>query len=261
MEKAKGPLTMTDRFHKLLETVSEPDKTELTLAYNGRIQAMKAYQDKPGKATKDDYDAARALFEETVDRLYARYFPQETQAPDGDRFKNRIQALNWLQAQGYKVSQGKFYGDCKDGFPAIHKDGTLSRFQVMQYGQQLDIEKRSNPVDSLERERDEARKVKADADKAEMQADEMRRELDKKWILREDAEAHEAALMGILKDTFRHRVYLDHAHLVLTAGGDPGRDSEFALALQGFVDAAFNEVADGKRFEVEFEEGEFEDEE
>jgi len=247
---------MTERYQKLLETVSEPDKAELTLADNGRTQAMKAYQDKPGKASKDDYDAARTMLEETVDRLYARYFPQEAPTPENDRFKNRIQALNWLQAQGYKVSQGKFYGDCKDGFPTIHKDGTLSRFQVMQYGQQLDIEKRSNPVDSLERERDEARKVKA-----EMQADEMRRELDKKWILREDADSHEAALMGILKETFRHRVYLDHSHLILTAGGDPNRDSEFALALQGFVDAAFNDVADGKRFEVEFEEGDFEDEE
>ena len=63
-----------------------------------------------------------------------------------ERFVNRKQALDWLKAQGYKVSQGKFYQDCAAGFPAVRKDGTVSRYQVMQYGQQLDIETRAASI-------------------------------------------------------------------------------------------------------------------
>lgn len=246
---------MTDRFQKLQETASDTDKAELVLAHNCRIEAMKAYRDRPGKSTKDDYDAARGFLEETIDRLWRRYFPEEAPAPEGERFKNRVQALNWLQAQGYKISQGKFYTDCKAGFPAIHKDGTVSRYQVLQYGQQLDIERRAiAPVDAAaSREADENRKVKADADKAEMQAEDMRREQDKKWLHQDQAWETLAAILGSLRDALRHQFHAGQMHLIHLAGGDSARGPEVYEGCEELIARGFNEVLHAGNIEGVFE--------
>ena len=243
-----------DRFDKLLAIVTGTDKGELTSAHNGRLTAMKAYNDRPGKETKANYDAARDFYSETVDRLFRQHFPEDAPAPEGERFKNRVQALNWLQSQGYKVSQGKFYNDCKAGFPNIHNDGTISRYQVMQYGQQLDIEKRSAAPDIHDRDRDESRKVKADADKAEMQAEEMRREMDQKWLYRDAAWSALAAIVGTLRDSLRHSANVAAPALVHLSAGDQQRAPEVYEGIEEMIFArAFNEVLAAGRIDGVFE--------
>ena len=252
-------------FDKLLDAVSDSDKAELKLAHNGRVTAMKGYNDRPGKDTKADYDAARALYQETLERLAQKYLPEEASTPadGGEWFRNETEAYNYLLSLGYEVSRGKFNQDKKTGQLTV--DGKrVSKFSVLQYGLRLKQARRAqsgiNMADlAAQREADEARKIRADADKAEMQAEEMRREMNAKWILREEAEDHEAAIMGVIKDTFRHRVYLDHHILLSAAGGDPARSSEFAHALQAFVDRAFNAFTEFKSLEIEFEGNEDDD--
>lgn len=245
---------MSDRLQKLLETVSDQDKIELNLAQHGRNQTMIAYRDRPGKDTRADMEAAREQLQDTIDRLWRVYFPEDAPAPEGERFKNRKQALNWLQSQGYKISQGKFYQDCEAGFPAIHKDGSVSRYQAMQYGQQLDVERRSAPDDGYaDRDRDEARKIKAEADIKEMQAETARRELDRDWIHRDEAWAQLAALVGTLRDSIRHHVHVAQAHIIHLAGGDPTRGPEVYEGVEEILARAFNEVLSSGRIEAVFE--------
>jgi len=247
--------TKPDKLQTLLDVVAEADKKDLVLAHNARIQTMQAYQTKPGKDTRADMAAAREEYDDTIARLTAVYFPQDTPAAEGERFKNRKQALNWLQAQGYKVSTGKFYQDCDAGFPNIHKDGSLSRYQTMQYGQQLDIERRgAGPVDPGNgREADEARKIKADADKSEMQAEDMRREQDKKWLHQESAWEALAALVGVLRDSLRHQFHVGQTHIIHLAGGDPVRAPEVYEACEELIGRAYNEVLASGRIEGIFE--------
>ncbi|MHC1697758.1 MAG: hypothetical protein AB9919_06820 [Geobacteraceae bacterium] len=244
-----------DRQQKLLAIASEHDQAEIGVAHNGRIEAMRAYKNKPGKDTKADLDATREHHEETIDRLWRAYFPEEAPAPEGERFKNRKQALNWLQAQGYKISQGKFYQDCDAGFPAVHKDGSVSRYQAMQYGQQLDVERRSSPEENhADRDRDESRKIKAAADKIEMEVEEMRREMDRTWIHRDEAWAQLAALVGTLRDSLRHHLHVGQAHIIHLAGGDPTRGPEVYEGAEEILARAFNEVLSSGRIEAVFEE-------
>ena len=94
----------TDQFPRLLEVASEQDKLELQLVHNGRVMAMRAYKDKPGKEGKANWDAAREAYEETVDRLVARYFPEEAPEPAGERFKSRKQAFRIYLCQPVKPS-------------------------------------------------------------------------------------------------------------------------------------------------------------
>ncbi|RQW89900.1 MAG: hypothetical protein EHM79_02010 [Geobacter sp.] len=248
---------MFDRAKKLFDhpEVTAADKAELGIANNARNDTMRTYQQRPGKDTKADKDAARLDLEETIARLWPRYFPEEAPVPEGERFKNRKQALNWLQAQGYKISQGKFYQDCEAGFPAIHKDGSVSRYQAMQYGQQLDVERRSSPEDSyVDKDKDEARKLKAEADIKEMQAEQARRELDRNWINRDETWAQMAALVGTLRDSARHHFHVGQAHIIHLAGGDTTRGPEVYEGAEEILAKAFNEVLSAGRIEAVFEE-------
>lgn len=52
----------------------------------------------------------------------------------GELFKNRFEALLWLQSRG-KISMGKFYQDCKAGLVTIYPDKTVSKFSVAMYAE------------------------------------------------------------------------------------------------------------------------------
>lgn len=239
-----------DLFEKLLTAASESDKVDLKLASNGRINAMKAYNDRPGKDTKADYDAARTLLQETVDRLTVRYFPDEALAQETERFKNRKQAFDWLKAQGYKISQGKFYGDCDSGFPAIHKDGSLSRFQVLQYGQQLDVDRKTTDNNlSSRRESLEVEKLSLEVERRQIE----NRKEDDRWLKKEDAYAQLAALVGTLHDSLRHHFTIGQGQIIHLAGGDPARGPEVFEGCEEILAHAFNEVVEASRIEGIFE--------
>ncbi len=53
---------------------------------------------------------------------------------EGEYFKNRSEALQWLQSRG-KISKGKFYQDCKAGFVTIYPDKTVSKFSIAMYAE------------------------------------------------------------------------------------------------------------------------------
>ncbi|QQG66348.1 hypothetical protein [Desulfobulbus oligotrophicus] len=238
-----------ERFKKLLDRAVGRDKSELILVRDVHVTAMEAYGKAPTRQTKDNWDAARSALEETVERLLAKYLPDEQPPPEGERFANRKQALNWLRAQGYKVSQGKFYQDCEAGFPALHRDGTVSRYQVMQYGQQVDVSTRSETRfdQSARREDLEIRKLEAEVREKESKA---RRE-DSRWLLKEDAWAAVAALLSTLQDGIYHHLHEGQGLLVHLAGGTPDREPEVCEAMMELVGKAFNELA-GERLEGTF---------
>ncbi len=221
------------------------------MAHNAMVSALRAHGSAPSTATVANKNATREDYEATLIRLEAKYLPREQQSPEGERFPSRKQALNWLNSQGYKVSQGKFYTDCKEGFPTVQRDGTVSRYQVMQYGQQLDISSRAMPQfdQSARREDLEIRKLEADVLAAESKA---RRE-DDRWILKEDAWAAMAAMLSGLRDSVRHHLHEGQGLVVHLAGGTPDREPEVYEAMVDIVGAAFNELA-GARLEGTFAE-------
>jgi hypothetical protein len=232
-------------FDQILAAAKGADKAELTMAHNGLVIATKAYGAQPGKQTKADYDAARALYDETLARLTAKYLPNQAPAPEGERFRNRKQAFDWLKAQGYKVSIGKFYGDIKAGFPATHQDGSVSRYQVMQYGQQLDLSRRQAPETStLDRDEAETRLARAKASIEEMKEERMRREQSAQWLHRDEAWAALAALTGTLLDALRHHFHTNQGKLIHLAAGDQARGPELYEGCEEVVHQAFNEIAD-----------------
>lgn len=170
-------------------------------------------------------------------------------------FKNRKEAHTWLQEEGFKISIGKFYEDCKQkGFPVVSQDGTVSKYQVSVYGRALTSEQAPDPS-ALERSEWAHRKEKADAKVAEMKAEKMEREEDALWLHADDAWSAVAAVIGNLRDAIRRSVHTAQVDLVLAAGGDVNRAPELYEHLEQVVNGAFNDVAK-KGIEVQWEGGE-----
>ena len=220
--------------------LTSEEQAQLAVLRNGMVGAMRAYNDDPTsarlKSMRDAEDAFRAKEEELAKRHGNGAAPAET-------FRNRRTALSWLREQGYKISQGKFYNDCGAGYPLVARDGSVSKFQVLEYAQRLDVSTRAVAA-ALEPSRDyEARKIKAEAEIAEMKAEKMRRENDTLWLHAEDAWGQLAALVGALRDAVRHQLYEQAPELVLVAAGEQAKTMALYEAIEGAVDDAFNEVA------------------
>lgn len=179
--------------------------------------------------------------------------PAVDQSHEVERFANRKAALDWLKANNYKISTGKFYTDCKAGFPIIHKDGSISRWQVLTYAQQIDISTKAEILTNRDESRlQEQRKAKAEAEIAEMKAERMRRDEDRYWLHAEDAWAQIAALVATLRDTIRHHLFTSQREIVHIVSGDQDRSNELVEYADGLIDKAFNEVA-GAEIDVVFE--------
>lgn len=231
----------TDRLHTLLAAAHQQDQQELQVAHGAMVASLKAHGTAPTAATVVNKNATREDFEATLDRMEAKYFPTDQPAPQGERFAHRKQALDWLKAQGYKVGKTKFYEDCAAGFPALHSDGTLSRYQVMQYGQQQDVATRSLPQfdNSAEREELEIRKLRAEVKEKEMKT---RRE-DALWMHKVDAWAAVAAGYATLKDNIRFQLHEGQGQLVYLAQGKPETAPQVYEAAIDMVDRAFDEMS------------------
>jgi len=246
---------MTD-FKTIIAAADDQDKMDLTIAYNAKITAAKAYQERPGKATSEDRRAVDGDYDALLQKMAAKYFPEEQPAPEGERFSNRKQALNWLNAQGYKVGQDKFYKDCKAGFPNIHRDKTISRYQVLQYGQQLDMASRgSASTDGDYQLRDaEIRKAVADANKAEIQAAQLQRELDKEWIKREDSDLEVCTWTALLRDAINHRITQGLPTLIHAVGGHLDRVADGQEVIDQAVTDACNDISRSGEVDVDIDE-------
>jgi hypothetical protein len=174
-----------------------------------------------------------------------------------ERFASRKKALVWLNENGMKVSQGKFYQDCAGGYPTVYDDKTVSKFEVMEYGQKLqnnDPESMGEEEKRKHEREDERRKAKAEADMAEMKAEKMRREQDSEWLHASTAWAAVAGVTGALRDSLRYHFHASQEKIVHVAGGDANRTYEVYEFCEDIVNKAFNDVA-GSSVDVQFKDG------
>jgi len=172
--------------------------------------------------------------------------------PADEFFVNRKEAHDWLVENAFKVSSGKFYGDCKKGFPAINADKSVSKYQVAVYGQGLRNDQAPD-LSALQTSDDVHRKAKADAKIAEMRADRMEREEDDLWLHADVAWSAVASLLGRVREAIRHQQHTASPEMVVAVGGQVARAPELFELLEGCVDRAYNEVA-GEKIEMIWEE-------
>lgn len=171
-----------------------------------------------------------------------------------DRFKNRKEALAWLQTRG-QISTGKFYQDCADGKVTIAPDKTISKYQVMQYAEKVFGFARQVTPGYDQTEKKQALEIK------NLEMDVLKKELanrkeDANWLQKEDAWAQMAAIIGTLRDSLRHQFHVGSVAVIHAAGGDPARGPEVYEQTEELISRAFNEVVNAGRIEGMFAKGE-----
>lgn len=170
-----------------------------------------------------------------------------------DRFKNRKEALDWLQQRG-QISQGKFYEDCSRGYIehdgrqialTVHPDKSISKFQIMLYAEAvlgftrqsisaLDLAERKEKLDVRERE--------LKVDKLVREKELADRELHKDWKHRDESEEEIAGVLGMLLDAFDHQLYKGAPELIQVCNGDISRVDEVYATTRMLLSTAVREV-------------------
>jgi hypothetical protein len=158
-------------------------------------------------------------------------------------FKNRKEAYQWLEAEGYPVGQSKFYQDCPGVVP-MNEDKTVSKFLVMQYGLSLLRKTGGGEVStSVEAAEADLRRKIADAEIAERKARKMAKEEDELWLFADDAYAIIAGLVAAIRSAIRHQMYAQRRELVEIVKGNHDFADQLYQEIEGLLDAGFNEVA------------------
>ncbi len=182
---------------------------------------------------------------------------KDASTTDPNRFKSRAAAAAWLKEQKAPISQRGFYDACDRGFPAVAADKSLSRFEVSEYLRSLESKQRRAPGGSgTIREDAETRKAVADAAKAEIQAEQMKRQLDKDWISRADADLETCAWAGLTRDYIAHRLSQSLPTLIHTAGGDMTRAPDVQAVIDQAITDGCNDVANSGEITVDIEDTE-----
>lgn len=170
-------------------------------------------------------------------------------------FKNRVEALRYLQGKQIAIGQTKFYDDCAK-FGMVQPDKTLRLCDLLAYIEQefkrgpvqpvrdYAGEERQRQLDDLEMREKTARVLKLEREQ---------RAEDDKWILKDESWAQQAALVGTLRDALRHHFHLGQSRLVHLAGADPARGPELYEGIEEIMSKAFNELVASGRVDVVFD--------
>lgn len=171
-------------------------------------------------------------------------------------FSNRIEALGWLNRQGYKVAKSKLYADCKRGLLKLQNDGSVFESDLKKYARKAALNRLSDtpdvdPNDLL------SQKAKVEIDKLRAQVKlyefQLKEKLSK-YILRSDFEMEFASRVAILKSGLEHMVYsygFEWVELVLNGNKDSA-SQRLIDNMKQILKKQFNDFADIKKFRVVF---------
>jgi hypothetical protein len=242
---------LSDKFQQLREKVTDPvDQADLADVHNARILSMQAYRAKPGKATLADKEACLASYEDTVDRLWRKYFPTAAKSASvGDCFRDKKAAFAWYRAEGGDLEYSAFAAKV-----TAVQGRQIARLAVSEMLREESRKRRKTPAASMaefDSARDEARYTKARADREELRRDEEQRAVDTNWIQKPAARSQRAALVGLLRDSLRHHAHRAVSAIIHLSGGDVSRAPEVYECIEKEILAkAFNEVAAANKKEI-----------
>jgi len=168
---------------------------------------------------------------------------------DEQYFKDKKTAFQWYVDNGGCRKVSSFYS-------TVNSIGRkVSRLTISEMLRRENLKtKPTSQSDQDDLRRDaETRKAVAAADREEMKRDEERRELDREWIKRADADMQVCAWAALTRDAIAHRLKKSTPALIHAAGGN----IDMAAAVQAVIDQAItdgcNDIANSGEVEVDIE--------
>lgn len=234
---------MDDRIQELEEKSKRSERDILVIA------KAKAQQ-----AVNSDPSSANLAALEKATRMLAEYDARMN--PSEPSFDNRIEAVNYLKRQGYKIGKSKLYGDCKKGLLRLQDDGSVLDSDLKKYVRKADLQQLStmpdaDPQDTL------IRKAEEELEKLRIQNKILRIQLDEKlgkYVSRADFDLEFASKIAILKSGLEHMVYSYAFEWVeIVIDGEPETSAQRLIdRIKQNLERQFNDFANLKKFQVVF---------
>lgn len=190
-------------------------------------------------------EAKRSLAE------YNKQINQTSQSASPQQFKNRRSAHEFLLRRGHELPYTTFVDACKAGKCPVEADRkTILLSSLIGYiDNHLTKGARGTEALADEKARLEVEELRERVLKRQL---ENRRE-DDRWMLKDEAWAQMAALVGTLRDCLRHHFHLGQTRLTHLAGADPSRGPELYEGIEEILARAFNEMVASRRVDVMFD--------
>lgn len=171
-----------------------------------------------------------------------------------ERFKNLREAVAWLKAQGWKVSQSTIYKHENDGKIRAEADGTYSGKSVLKYARSflmLQATKEKIDDEALLRKKTmaEIRRIDEQAKLARIK----RMAEEGRYILRDQFELELAARAAALESELLFMVQSRVGNWIRIVSGDFKRTQELITDVSDAVNDALNRFAGDREFHVLFE--------
>lgn len=236
---------MEDRINQILTKCSETEKDEISILNAAFKENLDAYKkDRSANKLRDWREAKKALME-TVDMLWAKYFEE------AEPFKSRIDVVNFLQQEGFKIKKSKLYQDADKGFLKVQPDGTVRHSDVKDYIlvaglKKVDDKSGKLTAEQLQKVKNEDRKLQLTNEKLQFELD----QLHEKYILKTDVQTEIAIKIGAMESGFKHLVRMKAADWIYTVGGDPNKAGILTDLMYAAYDELLNEFGNMEELKV-----------
>ena len=261
------------------DRATEEERIECKVLANGRVAALRAYQDAPSESTLRNMRAAKEALAEYRAELDRRYRQPEP-APARPRLRDLqptgsvMAVLRHLQAVGYRVKKSTLYNHAGQGLLRKNGDGLYTPALVRKYVRQAGLPRLDGtasdlpdqPAGSLpdiqdhpaalapdqlpeEKLRQEVLKLRAQARREQLKADREAGRL----IDREDLYLELAARAVVLNTGYRQLVAMEAPAWIAAAHGDPALLPEVESMMLHAWDNLIGQYATRDRFEVLFD--------
>ncbi len=226
---------------KLLELAAEQDRAALAVMYNAWVKKVEAYRRDDSKANLSEMQAVEKALNAKVAELQAKYDATADAAP----LPSKNAALEFLKANGWKISRGKLYKDADAGLLKVRPDGTVSESDALAYASRFLKKLKGGDadpaLDGLYRE-----KAQAELDKTRVQEEKLRFELERergRYILLEDVETQFAVKWAAIEASVRHLLITRAKDWIYAVGGQVEKYDMLITMAGAELDGVFNRLA------------------
>jgi len=165
-----------------------------------------------------------------------------------DHFKNKASAFAWYKEQGGTREKTSFYENNRTDKGRVFVDHVIELLRVEGVFESERTER--NDFLSMKLEGN-ARKAIAAAEREEIRLEAERRELEKKWVFREDAEQDVCIWTALTRDFIAARLEKATMRIIESVGGDVDRVPELQEVIDEAITDGCNDVADLGEVHVE----------
>jgi len=250
---------MDDVLKEVLAVATPTEQAELKILHNATVVSMRKYKENPGKKTLRDWEAAKEAYSKRLNEIAVKYkIKSEYAEGENDKpFENIHSIHKWLIDNGWKVSPPTLYRHRREGKlrPNL-ADGKWSRAFVKEYATKYLRRQKSGVTISKEEQdslvdqklRQQIRKLKAEASKAENELERLRGTM----IPREEVEPAMAARAVALMAGLQHTVTMRAPDWCELVGGDEKRIRLLVETILDDLARWFGDYARPLEIEVEF---------